>query len=154
MSLNSDLTAIKNMDKLCYVPDPETPENERTEEKGWKMNPITEALIWITMAVDMGEITEKNVDEFYWRLRFQEKFRNYKILIAKSIKDKNAGRGFNPTYKQIRAHIGLKTNAATATRAKFMVRMIRAMEQEMDETLLDELKNGLDKKFQKNGLPA
>jgi hypothetical protein len=33
-----------------------------------KMDSVTEALIWATMAVDIGDITEKNWKEFYFRV--------------------------------------------------------------------------------------
>lgn len=139
MSLNYNLTKIKNHEKLCWVRDNSVPESEWTDKKGWKMNPVTDVLIWITIAVDMGDITEDNVHEFYWRLRFREKYLNYKVLIS-TRKDGKPGRSFNPTLNQIRQHIGLTTNVRTLTRYKFLNNMLRIMKEQLNETLRHEQK--------------
>lgn len=139
MSLNWNVTKIKNHEKLCWVRDNSVPETEWTDKKGWKMNPITDVLIWITIAVDMGEITEKNAKEFYWRLRFREMFLNYKTLNATN-KQGKVVRNFNPTLSDIRQHIGLCTNVSTKSRAQFLANMQRIMKEQLNEKLYEEKK--------------
>jgi hypothetical protein len=56
MSLNWDATKVRDFDKLT--------DNERNTR---------ESLIWATMAIGMGEITEENAQEFYSRLSLLEK---------------------------------------------------------------------------------
>jgi hypothetical protein len=145
MSLNYDLTKVTNFKKVCHVLNPEIPKDERTESYGFKLNPITEALIWITIGVDIPEITKKNVNEFYWRMRFIQKFKEIKILNGTD----KLGRihTFNPNLKQIKAHIGLKTNASNYTRAQFMQRMKKDLESLMDDILYRE-KEGKQKRVQ------
>jgi hypothetical protein len=103
------------------------------------MNPITDVLIWITIAVDLGNITEKNVNEFYWRLRFREMFLNYKTLNVTNKKGKVI-RNFNPSLSDIRQHIGLQTNVSNKTRAQFLANMRFIMKEQLNEKLRDERK--------------
>ena len=68
-----------------------------------------ERLIWETMAVDLGEISEKNLDEWVFRMAVMQTLRN-------RIND-----SFGPVTKDfLRPYIGLFTNVADTTRAKFM----------------------------------
>ena len=61
MSLDWDLSGIKNYKELCWGP--------ATDEEGYKLlNGVTDGLIWKTMSVGMGRITEKNYEEFFMRL--------------------------------------------------------------------------------------
>lgn len=138
MSLNYSIKKVTNFKKVCYVLNPEIPKDERTESYGFKLNPITEAIIWLTMSVDINEITEKNYHEFYWRVRFIDKFKGIKMLNAT---DKaNRIHTFNPNLKQIKAHIGLSTNASNYTRAEFMKRMQVDLQSILDEILDQEKK--------------
>lgn len=91
MSLNYDLTAIKDRSKNY----PST---------GGAENPTTVRLIFATMAVDMGAITEKNAAEFYARLRM--------VSMAEN-------RTTTP-MEAIVGHIGLKTNVVTLSRASWL----------------------------------
>jgi hypothetical protein len=62
MSLNYDLSKIADHKKLCFT----------KVKGGFKIHPLTEALIFSTMFADMGKITEKNAREFATRLRAYE----------------------------------------------------------------------------------
>lgn len=106
MSLNWDVTNIKDYKTLCWIPEPtkENPEQVR-------INPTTEALIWATMNVGIGDLSEKNLDEFAYRLFFYEK--NFQTFL-------NSQDGPVPlTYEDLKAHIGLRTNVSFETRTKW-----------------------------------
>jgi hypothetical protein len=63
MSLDWSIDKVKNADDLCWLPaKPGQTDDQRD------MNPVTHSLIMSTMAVDMGEITKKNCEEFFIRL--------------------------------------------------------------------------------------
>lgn len=151
MSLNYNLTSIKQFDKLCYKRDNAVPKEQWTDNHGWLMNPITNGIIWLTIAVEMGEITEQNVNEFYWRMKFIEKFQQYKILIT-TRKDGKPGRGFNPSLNDIIRHIGLKTNVSTKTRGQFLTTQIKKMSEMLDESLAQQtVKEQINGRMQRKG---
>ena len=90
MSLNFDLTRINATDRAAI----KTPEE-------W---PVTEGLIFVTMAVGLNEITLKNIDEWAIRLRL------YAAV------NPNAAR----LEAGLHARIGLHTNASRMTRPQFL----------------------------------
>jgi len=111
MSLDYELGEIANYKEVCYTGEP----GER------KMSPVTHALIFRTMGVDIGHITEKNYLEFYTRAKFVAALFGSNLMEA----DEHGGykeRDF--TLEEIRAHIGLGTNVIDKTRAYFVKRQI------------------------------
>lgn len=99
MSLNYNLTKIKNHDTVCFSVD------SKGEER---MRSITNLLIWSTMSVDLGEITAKNIDEWLFRLK----------AIGLIYQEESQ---LNVTREQLVAHIGLSTNVfPNKTRAQFL----------------------------------
>jgi hypothetical protein len=97
MSLDYELGQIENYKEVCYTGEP----GER------KMSPVTHALIFITMSVDIGRITEKNYLEFYTRAKFAAALFGSSLMKA----DEHGGykeRGI--TIEDVRAHIGLHTH--------------------------------------------
>lgn len=88
------------------------------------MTPLCEGLIWTTMVVDMGSITEDKLEEFVWRL-------NFMIRIGKSVVRKD--REDTPyTLEEIRPFIGMSTNVATNTRKQFVKRTMDFLVQQHD----------------------
>lgn len=70
---------------------------------------VTEALIWATMIVGLGEITEKNYKKFYIRLHEIEIYNGSYL-----------NRNSNPAYislADVERHIGLHTNAGNKSDA-------------------------------------
>jgi hypothetical protein len=96
MSLDYKLTDIKDYENLCWGCD------ARGEDY---MNRKTEDLIFATMTIALGEITQKNHIEFYTRIMM------YKFLSPSALK--------GITLDDVKAHIGLKTNVADTTPLKF-----------------------------------
>lgn len=76
-------------------------------EDGEYHGALLEAMIWATMSVGIGRITEKNAAEFYARLALLRK-----IDGAPEI-----------TPEQVRWHIGLRTNVSDESRAQFLKRL-------------------------------
>lgn len=103
MSLNWNLSAIKDNESLCWVNKGPGEDGEDEHE----MHPVTHALIWATMAVDLGEITEKNWQEFWARVAVHEE------VCGAFIFQHEKGKGPEPVFitpEQVKAHIGLTTN--------------------------------------------
>jgi|TARA_R110002012_G_scaffold152436_2_gene312387 hypothetical protein len=99
---------------------------------------------WQLMAIDVQEVTEKNVEEVVFRLHFLNKL-GYGSLFKqpsgqKDVEDKMsssyvAAKHFdkpNPEElrKYIRSMIGYKTNVLTQSRAKFVRRWVKAFERD------------------------
>jgi hypothetical protein len=93
MSLNYDLRAINPDDRAKY-PDPSPV----------TMNGVTQTIIWATMAVGIGSITDKTAEEFYARVHVVERLNGPFLLNPED------GSEHYLTPEDIRAHIGLKTN--------------------------------------------
>ena len=108
MSLNWNLTKIANHETTCF----------KTDSSGDEvMRGITHTLIFATMAVDLGEISAKNVDE--WLVRLQCIGRVY------------ADEGWSSITRQnLTDHIGLNTNVSNKTRKQFLAKMGKALERE------------------------
>lgn len=100
MSLNWNLSKIKNSDELCWPADRKGSENE--------MNPITNALIWATMSVGIGQITEKNYIEFFGRCELISRLSGAPLREFKDGKRHDV----DFTLADIKAHIGLSTNVS------------------------------------------
>lgn len=98
MSLNWNLSAIRDQSELCWRAVGGTNE----DGSPWvELNPVTHALIWATIFVDLGKITDSNAADFHCRLRLWTK------LHGPLMSD-----GYEPTLDDVRAHIGLTTNVA------------------------------------------
>lgn len=94
MSLNFDLTKIKNGAEVCYEDDGE----------GNRVHTArTQAIIWMCLHIGIGEITERNAEE-YWTRTYA-----WETALGASMRD---GEG-NPvplTLPDVRAYVGLTTN--------------------------------------------
>jgi hypothetical protein len=118
MALHWDLSKIKDYKDICWIEDGA---NKR-------LNYITESIIWTTIIVDLGEITEKNLDEWRWRLAFLSQF-DQGLLIIEDSKPRN------PTKEELTAHIGLSTNVSTRTRREFIKRWVDVLSRNADRAL-------------------
>lgn len=94
----------------------------RVPEKTWKypnrLNPTTEALIWFSIMTGIAEITAKNAAEVFNRISFYEK------LEGAMLQD-GGGDKYPITFEQVRAHIGLRTNASPKTKGQFAANVYR-----------------------------
>ena len=101
MALNWNVEECKNYKELVA-------------EKEW---PITNAMIWATIAIDMGEITEKNYKKFYERLVVNQQL-NGAYLTAN-------GEAYWMTLEDVKKRIGLYTNAGTKGQAAFSAKVYK-----------------------------
>ena len=122
----------------------------KTEECKWE-GPwaYTETLIWATMTVGMSDVTEKNVDEFIRRILIYQKVVGPMLTgpvnedgTVYTPEDEEAPlpegvkRGkIRITADVIRQHIGLSTNVANVSKAKFKGRVMAWLEREVKEEM-------------------
>jgi hypothetical protein len=104
MSLNFDLKKIEDYETVCYDGD-------------GNIKPVTNSLLWATMTLDMGQITEANAGEFYARLILWTK-------LVGAFYMKQDGTAIEVTAEDVVAHIGLTTNVITRTRPQWYARQI------------------------------
>ena len=97
MSLDWNLTKIENREEVCW---------EKDENGNDKLNPVTESLIWLTMGIGMGSITEENEFAFYSRIADTKRV---EVPI---------------TPADIHQHIGLTTNVSKESDASFRKRIV------------------------------
>lgn len=105
MSLNWNLTDIQNHEEVWSEDHP-------------KESSITEAIIWDTMAVDMGKITEDNYRAFYARLVMFNQ--------AAGITDDRV------TLADVKRRVGLRTNVTTTSDAAYKGRLYRILKERAD----------------------
>ena len=94
MSLNFYYSNVANADTVMF--------------DGDRMYPDTQSIIFTTMSVGLGEITEKNWMEFYARMNIIERLGNYTPIPPERVKE----------------HIGLRTNVNNETRKQWIARRI------------------------------
>lgn len=127
MSLDWDLSGIKNYKELCWGP--------ATDEEGYKLlNGVTDGLIWKTMSVGMGRITEKNYEEFFMRLCMIDVATEggegpLNTWVTDEDGKKTRGKR-HYTLKEVYDHIGLSTNVSSMTRNQFKAKIWRFVEGE------------------------
>jgi len=102
MALNFNLEGIENYKEVCF-----DDVGERT--------PVTELLIFTTIHVGLGEITEKNAAEFYARMIIIHKLHDIGIVTPTGTVL------LDPEHVQ--KHIGLTTNVPNETRSEWTRRM-------------------------------
>lgn len=82
-------------------------------------NGVTEALIWATIPVGISRITDDNAPEFFDRCEMLADV--YGAPLVADGKDRRL------TFEEVKAHVGLKTNASPKTPAQFGKDILRTM---------------------------
>lgn len=100
MSLNWELSDCEDWEEL------------KSDEE-W---PITNGIIWLTIAVDMGHITEENWEHFYSRVWLFEK------VYGAFLYDANGPRPIKA--EEIKRRIGLHTNVPYVPHDRWVMRKI------------------------------
>ena len=114
MSLNWDLGSIKDHKTYCWLDDGK----DKDGKPLYKLTGLTETFIWLTMIVGISEITDKNAQEFFTRVSFEEN------LLGPMRKHKN-GKGVYVTFEDVKRHIGLRTNASPYTKSKWLSKVYK-----------------------------
>jgi hypothetical protein len=137
MSLNYNIGNIENWRDTCYERHTgPADELERMVERmsffgsDWtytdesktaveRMSPKTNVIVFSTMSVGMGSITSKNWREFFLRLDIIQRESGYALLID------GKGEPIYLTPDDVFAHVGLTTNVANETNAKWFSRYVK-----------------------------
>lgn len=138
MALISKVSDIHDNENLCY--ERFTGSQEEMEERvarvtfmgpdwNWtdstktsiiRMSVTTHCLIFASMSVAMGSITEKNVKEFATRLNMLE-------TAFGAFRRDGEGKPTPFTFDEVKAHIGLRTNVSEEPNAAFNKRLASNM---------------------------
>jgi hypothetical protein len=134
MSLNFTLDTIANYKEVCWI-------GEGDEAR---MNPVTEALIFGTMSVGLGSITDKNVDEFAARFRVIEKIHGA-MLYKPDPENEGQIIDWYLSDEDFTAHIGLACNVTNETRSKWAQRIFNNKQTSYTEELARNFRRNRDK---------
>ena len=105
MALTVDTRSIKNHKEVCY---------EAETKDGFPYKPTTHYLAWGSMAIGIGEITENNYHEVYFRHKFINQISSW---------NKSP---LSVTLKDVYQHIGLETNVGNPEpRGKWKNRIVK-----------------------------
>jgi hypothetical protein len=118
MSLNWDVSNIKDFQTVTSDP---------TDKTKW--HPVTWTLVNTSMIVGLCVLDEKTLPEWVWRLEFLKQLNRADFLIEKQGKSWKH-RSF--TMDELRAHLGLRTNASTLTRKQWVGRQWTIVGREVD----------------------
>lgn len=141
MSLNYELSKIKNWQEVTQKKvDPSVTQEEinrqimggasyyyEEDDEGNKtyvsyMNPITNALIWGSMGIGMGQITEDNYHEFWMRMLIDDALNGFRIT---DVDDTGKRKPRAVTLEEVREHIGLRTNVTKETKTWMYNKLLR-----------------------------
>jgi hypothetical protein len=92
-----------------------------SEDAEW---PITESVIFATMAVGMGKITEDNAVEFANRVALVQQING--AYLNKSAKGTNLTSPYYVTLEDVKKRIGLRTNVSNESHTAFVKRFTDA----------------------------
>lgn len=120
MSLDWDITEVKNHEEITV------------EGAPWV---ITETLIWLTMAVDMGEITEENHEEFFKRVNIWETIHGPSM--HKWNKETEEREPMPMTLEDVERRVGLNTNVITRDREEWGERIAEILFDRADRKVRD-----------------
>ena len=120
MSLDWSVEKVKNYKEVCWVDDgPDTV----------RVNPITEAIIWGLLEIDMGSITDKNWRDVWMRLTIMDAVREEgRIRYLDEESDKFVTRSI--TKEEVISHIGLSTNVSNKPSTAFYKKVKQIVERE------------------------
>ena len=120
MSLDWDISEVKNHEEVTV------------EGAPWV---ITETLIWLTMAVDMGQITEENHEEFFKRVSIWETIHGPSM--HKWNKETEEREPMPMTLEDVERRIGLSTNVITRDREEWGERIAEILFDRADRKVRD-----------------
>ena len=151
MSLDWNIGKVPSKETVCWIgTDPQTK----------TLNPVTEALIWRSMSLDLGEIKEANVPEWLFRTRYysrlfgkplnkvvgrcrncrntEEDIKRLGVHLCESDDWEEHMESFDFTPADLKAHCGLYTNVRTLSRAGFLKKVHKQLVYEIERQLKNE----------------
>jgi hypothetical protein len=128
VSLNWDLSAIADHEAVCFVTALADDQNHGIVKGDRILNPVTNALIWATIQVDLPGITRLNAPEFFARLRFTEQLDGPMLIRAEVEGQRPKGFAAFITPEEVIAHIGLTANVSPLPRTKWLRKFSRDLD--------------------------
>ena len=116
--LTVDTRQVKNHTSVCY--------KKRLKDGGYPYADSTYYLIIGSMAIGIGEITEKNYGEVFTRHKFLSRIINVPIKL---------------TLEQVYNNIGLKTNTAFETKARWIARIAKSEYKSIEYKTTEKINN-------------
>ena len=128
MALHCNLEDIADHEVVCFIEATADDPNHGVTKGDRLLNPVTEALIWATIAVDLPGITRENAGEFFARLRFTEQTDGPMLIRAEVDGERPKGYDAFITAREVIAHIGLTANVSPLSRAKWLSKFGRDLD--------------------------
>jgi hypothetical protein len=145
VSLNWTVGQIADWETVCYMTAPCDIPSQGITEGDRMLNPVTNALIWSTIAVDLPGITRENAAEFYARLRFTERLNGPMLIRAEVDGKRPEGEAAFITVDEVIDHIGLTANVTRKSRAAWLNHMKHSFDGD-----LNRLASNFDARFNEN----
>ena len=128
MALHWNMEKVRERALLHNTPDkkgedPPFPKGSYEDLEGDRQWGVSNTLIWATIGVDMGSITEKNYEEFYRRL----------VMLGTVY-----GSKYEITLADVKRRIGLSTNVSTITATAFDNKMKKLLKDDAERQLRSE----------------
>jgi hypothetical protein len=130
MPLTFDVKEIDNYEVVTTKP-----HTRGTDKQEW--HPVTEVLVFLSMACGYNKITKENAKEVYERVNI------YQVLSGAPLASSEGDIWL--TLEDVEMHIGLKTNASPTTKAEFF-KLVRRWLDLLRSTVNDTIpKDGRDR---------
>lgn len=120
MSLNWNAQDVHDIDAL------------HGDEVQWE---VTKAIVFRTMLTNMGEITEKNYEEFYTRIALCDRL--FGSLIGLTDEDGEM-KDYFITLADVKRRIGLETNVPEQSKAKFNGWLVRTLRRDVERSIREQ----------------
>jgi len=120
MALTWSVAEVEDYENVCFYEAEQDDPAHGVTAGDRMLNPLTSALIWATMAVDLPGITRANAPEFYARLHFVEKHGGAHLIrpMKNGVRPEGAAAFITP--EEVIAHIGLTANVTPKSRSKWL----------------------------------
>ena len=116
MSLDYNLGQIKNYKEICY--------SEPDKEGFVELHPVTHAIIWTCIAVELNGVKEDNIDEWVFRQEFLTRLGKGNFFNKRNL-----------SREELMSHIGLSTNVSTTSRLQFLRNQVKRLEIEINNLI-------------------
>ena len=123
MSLNWNVEDVHDFEVL----------HEDENGSGWG---ITWAIILRTMLINMGEITEKNCEEFYTRIALCDECLGASLLMTDE--DDGEMKDYFITLADVKRRIGLRANVSEHSKAKFNGWLVRTLRRDVERSIREQ----------------
>ena len=124
MPLRWNIEQVKDYETACWI---------ENDDDTARIHPLTDALIQGTMFIGLGSITDKNYQKVYTRYEMA-RFAS-EAVYTEFDKKKGYFVGRQITLEEVKAHIGLWTNASRLTDAQYRKRLIECISDRAERSL-------------------